>query len=102
LAGQISGGELQTLISTLQNGNTQLGHIFQALGGVASIPALSASISALAAAATPATSPMQIGALAARTGGAGLAAPLPDAPEGYITIDIPGVGPRLIPYYPVS
>jgi hypothetical protein len=93
LAGQISGGELQTLISTLQNGNTQLGHIFQALGGVAP---LAAAISALAAAS------VQMGEVVSRTGGAGLSAPLPDAPEGYVTIDIPGVGPRLIPYYPVG
>jgi hypothetical protein len=96
LAGQISGGELQTLISTLQNGNTQLGHIFQALGGVAP---LATAISALAA--TSAAVP-QMGEVVSRTGGAGLSAPLPDAPEGYVTIDIPGVGPRLIPYYPVG
>jgi hypothetical protein len=93
MAGQVSGGELQTLISTLQNGNTQLGHIFQALGGVAP---LAAAISTLAAAS------VQMGEVVSRTGGAGLSAPLPDAPEGYVTIDIPGVGPRLIPYYPVG
>jgi hypothetical protein len=95
VAGQISGGELQTLISTLQNGNTQLGHIYQSLGGVAP---LAAAISALAAAAAP----IQVGAISARTGGSGLAAPLPDSPEGYVTINIPGVGPRLIAYYPVG
>jgi hypothetical protein len=97
MAGQISGGELQTLISTLQNGNTQLGHIFQALGGVAlPFSQLAAELSAIAKAAP------QMGEVVSRTGGAGLSAPLPDAPEGYVTIDIPGVGPRLIPYYPVG
>lgn len=97
MAGQISGGELQTLISTLQNGNTQLGHIFQALGGVASLGQLSTQLAALAEAAVG----MQMGEVAVRSGGAGLAAPLPDTPDGYITVNIPGVGPRLIPYYPV-
>jgi hypothetical protein len=98
LAGQISGGELQTLISTLQNGNTQLGHIFQALGGVRTeITSLTSQMGAVAEAAAP----VQMGALAARTGGSGRAAPLPNNPEGYITVNIPGVGPRLIPYYPV-
>jgi hypothetical protein len=95
---EVSGGELQTLISTLQNGNVQLGHIFKALGGTSTqLGALSASLSTVAQAALGS----QLGEVAARTGGAGLAAPLPDAPEGYITIDIPGVGPRLIPYYSV-
>jgi hypothetical protein len=86
LAGQVSGGELQTLISTLQNGNTQLGHIFQALGGVAlPFSQLAAELSAIAKAAP------QMGAAVAATA--------PTQFEGYITVDIPGVGPRLIPYY---
>jgi hypothetical protein len=90
----VSGGELQTLISTLQNGNKQLGHIFQALGGVALPFAQLATQMKAIAEATP-----QIGPVETRTGGSGLAAPLPDAPEGYITVEIPGVGARLIPYY---
>jgi hypothetical protein len=88
MAGQISGSELQTLISTLQNGNTQLGHVFQALGGVRdTIAAQTAQLSAVAQAAT-----------ASRLGP--IATPArPPAFEGYVSVDIPGVGPRLIPYY---
>jgi hypothetical protein len=94
----VIGGELQTLISTLQNGNVQLGHIFQALGGTTTqLSHLTSRMAAVAEAALGS----QLGEVAARTGGAGGAAPLPDAPDGYITIDIPGVGARLIPYYPV-
>ena len=84
---EIGGGELQTLISTLQSGNTQLGHITQALGSVA---ALSQQIAGLAQA-----------ALSNQMGGVMTAAPLPAEPEGYVTVNIPGVGPRLVPYYPV-
>jgi hypothetical protein len=97
LAGQISGGELQTLISTLQNGNTQLGHIYSSLGGVAALSSLASSLSAIASAAVA----MQMSEVVAQAG-PGSADPLPDAPEGYVTINIPGVGERLIPYYPVS
>jgi hypothetical protein len=113
---EIGAGEIQTLISTLQNSNKQSGHIIQAIQGLgvplasAGTAAARAAASAAAAAATAAantSSALRISApngsgsaLAARTGGAGLSAPLPDAPEGYITVDIPGVGPRLIPYYP--
>jgi hypothetical protein len=93
---EVSGGELQTLISTLQNGNVQLGHIFRQIGGLT--PALSALTAQLSVIAQAALGP-QMGEVETRTGGAGLAAALPDAPEGYITVDIPGVGPRLVPYY---
>jgi hypothetical protein len=89
---EVSGGALQTLISTLQNTNTQLGHIIRAIQGASPLPPTEPVL---------AQSSLTLSAIAARTGGAGLAAPLPDSPEGYITVDIPGVGPRLIPYYPV-
>ena len=95
---EVSGGELQTLISTLQNGNVQLGHIFKQLGTVATgLGSLTSSLSSVASAAISG----QMGVVATATGGAGGAAALPSTPEGYITVDIPGVGPRLIPYYPV-
>ena len=77
-------GELQTLISTLQNLNTQVGYIFQAISG-RPLPA-------------PAVVEVKI---AGQMGATAPASPLPSAPEGYVTLDIPGVGPRLIPYYPV-
>jgi hypothetical protein len=85
---EVSGGELQTLISTLQLGNQQLGHIYQALGGVA-LPfnALAQALNSLAENSLGG----QIGAV--------VAVSEPTQFEGYITIDIPGVGPRLIPYY---
>jgi hypothetical protein len=51
---------------------------------------VTAAMTAVARAALPA----QIGATVAASG------PLPIEPEGYITVTIPGVGPRLIPYYP--
>jgi hypothetical protein len=86
------GGELQTLISTLQNGNQQLGHIYRATAGLT--PALSDVATRLSAVAQGALGP-QMGAVAQATG------PLPIEPEGYVTVNIPGVGPRLIPYYPV-
>jgi len=87
---EISGGELQTLISTLQNGNVQLGHIFKALGATTSqLAMLSAHLSSIA---DLAVGP-RLGEVVRRT-----ALP-PVEPDGYITIDIPGVGPRLIPYY---
>jgi hypothetical protein len=72
-------GELQTLISTLQNTNTQLGHIIRAIQGASPLPPTEPVIFARAEF-TP-------------TG------PLPVEPEGYVTINIPGVGERLIPYY---
>jgi hypothetical protein len=43
----------------------------------------------------------QMGAVVNDVGGSGGAGRLPEAPDGYITVNIPGVGPRLIPYYPV-
>jgi hypothetical protein len=95
---EVSGGELQTLISTLQNGNVQLGHIYRATAGLT--PALSEVAMRLSAVAQGAFGP-QMGATSPVAGGRGSAAPLPDAPDGYITLEIPGVGPRLIPYYPV-
>lgn len=79
-----SGGEIQTLISTLQNLNTQVGYIFQALTG-RPVPTVAVDVNIAG----------QMGAVAAASG------PLPIEPEGFVTIDIPGVGPRLIPYYPV-
>jgi hypothetical protein len=80
------GGELQTLISTLQNGNVQLGNIVQRLDKLYSLgPGRSAQI---------------FGGIASHVGGSGSAGRLPDAPDGYITVDIPGVGPRLVPFYP--
>lgn len=95
---EVSGGELQTLISTLQNGNVQLGHIFKQLGTTTTaLSALASGLNAVAQAAIGS----QLGEVAQAAGGRGYGAPLPDAPDGYITIDIPGVGPRLVPYYPV-
>jgi hypothetical protein len=79
LAGQISGGELQTLISTLQNGNTQLGHIMRAIQGATPLPPTEPVLALTVSAAVAATAPTQF--------------------EGYVTVNIPGVGPRLIPYY---
>lgn len=73
-------GELQTLISTLQSTNTQLGHIIRAIEGAAPLP--------------PTAPVFAVSNVLSR-------APLPDRPDGYITIDVPGVGQRLIPYYPV-
>jgi hypothetical protein len=67
------GGELQTLISTLQNGNVQLGHIVERLDKLYSLGP---------------------GRAVAATG------PLSVEPEGYFTFDVPGVGPRLVAYYP--
>jgi hypothetical protein len=90
---EVSGGELQTLISTLQNGNQQLGHIYRATAGLA--PALSEVAVRLSAVAQGALGSQLLDPVAA-------AGPLPLEPEGYITIDIPGVGPRLIPYYPAG
>ena len=72
MPGGATGGELQTLISTLQNTNTQLGHIMRAIQGASPLPP---------------TAPVL-----AR-------GPLPIEPEGYFTYDIPGVGPRLVAYY---
>lgn len=83
MPGQISGGELQTLVSTLQNGNVQLGNIYQAILKVG--PVLAGGM----------------GATVTSAGAAGSGGALPAAPDGYITVTIPGVGPRLIPYYPV-
>lgn len=97
MAVEVSGGELQTLISTLQNGNTQLGHLIRATAGIS--PVMSDVASALNAVAR---NSMQLGAVAQNVGSSGAAGRLPEAPDGYITIEIPGVGPRLIPYYPVG
>jgi hypothetical protein len=92
MAADTLGGELQTLISTLQNGNQQLGHIYRATAGLT--PALSDVATRLSAVAQGSLGP-RLGEVVQRTG-------LPPVePDGYITIDIPGVGPRLIPYYPV-
>lgn len=88
----VSGGELQTLISTLQNGNTQLGHLIRATAGIS--PVLSDVATQLSGLARGSMTG-QMGAVAQRAG------PLPTSPDGYITVDIPGVGPRLVPYYPV-
>lgn len=68
----IGGGELQTLISTLQNTNTQLGHIYTVLTKINAGVGGPAQTSAAAAA----------------------------EPEGYFVMDVPGVGPRRVPYYP--
>ncbi len=87
---EVSGGELQTLISTLQNGNTQLGHIYRQIGGLT--PALTALTAQLSSLADSSVGSRLSDAMAA-------AGPLPDEPEGFVTIEIPGVGPRLIPYY---
>jgi hypothetical protein len=76
-------GELQTLISTLQSLNTQVGFIFQALSS-RPLPAVAVDVK-----------------IAGQMGAVTTSAPL-GAPEGYVTIDIPGVGPRLIAYWPVS
>lgn len=90
---EVSGGELQTLISTLQNGNTQLGHIYKQLGTVpAALTALSSALNAIAQSALDS----RLGEAVAADG------QLPLEPEGYVTIDIPGVGPRLVPYYSVG
>jgi hypothetical protein len=87
---EVSGGELQTLISTLQNGNTQLGHIYKQLGTVVtSLSSLTSQMNVLASAAIG----TRLGDSTAADG------PLPPEPDGYITIDIPGVGPRYVPYY---
>ncbi len=95
---EVSGGELQTLISTLQNGNVQLGHIYQALGASTStLSSLATQLGGLAAAAIGA----QLGAVETHSSGPGGGAALPATPDGYLTVNIPGVGPRLIPYYPV-
>jgi hypothetical protein len=99
----IGAGDLQTLISTLQNSNKQSGHIIKAIEGVGSSLAssLSGSIGttvalavsqALASTSTRATAEPSFGATT--EGG-----PLPAEPDGYITITIPGVGDRFIPYY---
>lgn len=97
-AQDVLGGELQTLISTLQNGNVQLGHLYRATAGITpSLAEVSTRLSAIAESALGA----QMGAIANHTGGSGRAGGLPEAPDGYITVNIPGVGPRLIPYYPV-
>lgn len=94
---EVSGGELQTLISTLQNGNSQLGHLIKATAGIT--PVLSEVTAQLAAVANAALVE-QMGAVRNNVGGSGGAGPLPQAPDGYIMVNIPGVGPRLIPYYP--
>jgi hypothetical protein len=85
---EVSGGELQTLISTLQNGNQQLGHIYRATAGLT--PALS-EVAARLSAVAQAAGGSQLGEVATPTE--------PPLFEGYITVNIPGVGPRLIPYY---
>jgi hypothetical protein len=77
----VTGGELQTLISTLQNTNVQLGHIIRAIQGASPLP--------------PTEPVSAFGPVSNRTG------PPPGAPDGYVTVEIPGVGPRLVPYYPV-
>jgi hypothetical protein len=109
LMAQVSSGELQTLVSTLQHSNKQTGEVARAIAALSTpLAAMGAGLSGVASAAAANNAAVlrvsapngSGGALAARTGGAGLSAPLPDAPEGYITVDIPGVGPRLIPYYP--
>jgi hypothetical protein len=87
---EIGGGELQTLISTLQHGNTQTGHLIRATAGIS--PVLSEVTAALRGVAQAAL-PGQMGAVVPAWG------PLPLEPEGYITVTIPGVGPRLIAYY---
>lgn len=46
---------------------------------------------------SPATSPDDVVETSAGTDGA--AAALPALPEGYVRVDIPGVGVRVIPYY---
>lgn len=95
---EVGAGELQTLISTLQNGNVQLGHLIRATAGIS--PALTDVMTQLAAV-TAAALTAQMGAVATHVGANGGAAALPQNPDGYVTVNIPGVGPRLIPYYPV-
>lgn len=109
----IGAGDLQTLISTLQNSNKQSGHIIKAIEGVGSSLAssLSGSIGtsvaqavsqalAAASAAQSAVTPMSARATAEPSFGATTeGGPLPAEPDGYITITIPGVGDRFIPYY---
>lgn len=77
----IQSGELQTLVSTLQNGNVQLGNLYQAIQAL-NTGVLSGAMSTTATSAT-----------------AGTASALPSAPAGYITVNIPGVGNRKMPYY---
>lgn len=97
--GEVIGSELQTLISTLQNGNQQLGHLYRATAGITpAMSAMSAAVTSIAQAALP----LQMGGIANRVGGSGAAGPLPPAPDGYITVNIPGVGQRLIPFYPLA
>lgn len=94
----VIGSELQTLIATLQSGNQQLGHLIRATAGLSPVMAdVGAQLNAIARASMTG----QMGATAQNVGTTGNAGPLPHAPDGYITVDIPGVGPRLIPYYPV-
>lgn len=92
----VIGGELQTLISTLQNGNQQLSHLIKATAGISPVMAdVATQLKGIARASMPA----QMGAVAQSVGSTGNAGRLPEAPDGYITVDIPGVGPRLIPFY---
>jgi NAD-dependent DNA ligase len=110
----VGAGDLQTLISTLQNSNKQSGHMIKAIEGVGSSLASSMSATvaqavaqavsqalASASAAQSAVTPMSARAAVEPSFGAAIAAggPLPVEPDGYITITIPGVGDRFIPYY---
>ena len=79
----IGSGELQTLISTLQNLNTQVGYIFQALTS-RPLPAAAMVVEVKIAGQMGATTP---------------AAPLPSSPEGYVTLHVPGLGPRRVAFY---
>ena len=91
---EVSSGELQTLISTLQNGNTQSGHIIKAITGLGTpLSTMGAQLSAVASAASRSNGQLQ--------GTVSASAPLPDEPDGYIAVDIPGVGLRRLAYYPV-
>lgn len=79
--GGVLGGELQTLISTLQSTNVQLGGVIKAIQGLNT----SVLSGAMGGSSTSAA--------------AGSATALPATPAGYISVTIPGVGARKMPYY---
>lgn len=85
-------GDLQTVVAVLQNIVVQLGNIAQRIEAASAAFVAGFSVVSATFPQTTGTSTM--------TAGAGRAAQLPDAPDGYLEVNIPGVGLRKIPYYP--
>jgi hypothetical protein len=90
-------GDLQTIVQGIQEITKAIAHVTRGIDvGNGTLPTVAASMDRMSASITSAMSnsfPAMVGVESAAT------ATPPFEPDGYLTLNIPGVGPRRIPYY---